>query len=591
MTQSIREALYQNIPDYKAGMELPDEITVLYSRLSRDDKDRGKEDESNSIVNQKKLHAKFAYENRLPNPIYFTDDGVSGTTFDRPDFSVALELVEAGRVKNFVVKDMSRFGRDYVRVGFYTENVFPDMDVRFIAIADGVDSSQGENEMMPFKNIFNEWYARNISKKVKDEAHRKGMAGEHLAVNAPYGYKKDPANPKRWIIDEVAAEVVRKIFHYCLEGWGVTHIAVKLREMQIEAPTVHAISAGYRKDERILNPYDWLDSTVAKILERREYLGHTINFKTYRKSYKNKKMMFNDPSNYAVFENTHPPIIEAEVFERVQQIRSNKRRRNRSGRVSTLSGLVYCAECKGKMNLSSGAALKPEQDFFACVGFRTKKTECQSSHYIRRVVLEQVVLEHIQNVTTFASEHEKVFVQMLKSQDDDKLARSIAKDKKLLEQLEKRVVELDTIIQRLYEDMVAGTLTNERFMKFSQGYEKEQKDLEIRVEVLRGGIAYQEEASVNVDKFLARVRKYTNITELSTLMLNRLVERIEVHSRGERYSKGVQQIEVYFNDVGKLDLPTDLLPLEQPRPPAKELPASLKVKQREKIPVITALKG
>ena len=546
-------ATYQNILDYKIGMKLPDKITVLYSRLSRDDKEKAKDDDSNSIVNQKKMLAKFATDNHLANAIFFTDDGISGTTFDRPDFQVALELVEAGRVTNFVVKDMSRFGRDYVRVGFYTENVFPDMNVRFLAINDSVDSATGENEIIPFKNILNEWYARDTSKKVRAVFRAKGMAGESIATNIPYGYMKDPANPKHWIVDEPASKVVQRIFQYCMDGLGVTHIANQLRKAEIEVPTVHACNAGYRKSGRTFNPYDWHNTTVARILERREYLGHTINFKTYRKSYKNRKKLANDPSEHVIFENTHEAIIKEEVFEKVQQIRkSGKKRRDHSGRISILSGLVYCADCKSRMYLSSGACLKPEQDNYTCSGFRTKKAQCNSAHFIRRVVLEQLVLEYIQMITAYASEHEKAFIEKLESLRTDKFQKDLATDKKCLAQSERRIQELDNIIRQLYEDKVAGTLTDERFLKLSQGYELEQKDLEIKVETLQRQMNQQLETCINIDKFLAKVRKYTRITELSTIMLNELIERIEVHNRNKRYSKGTQQIDISFNYVGNI---------------------------------------
>lgn len=566
MKQLTQDVTYQNILDYKIGMKMPDELTVLYSRLSKDDKEKNKEDDSNSITNQKKMLAKFAVDNNLSNPIFFTDDGISGTTFDRPDFQAALDLVDTGIVKNFVVKDMSRFGRDYVRVGFYTENVFPDMNVRFIAINDSVDSTMGENEIVPFKNILNEWYARDTSKKIKASLHAKGMAGEPMSCCPPYGYRKDPNNSKHWIIDEPSAEVVRKIFKYSMEGLGPRHIAKRLQEAKIEVPRIYAYNAGIRKYEQDLDPYDWGVPTIISILGRREYLGHTINFKTHRKSYKNPKIVYHDPSEYVVFENTHEPIVDEGVFERVQQIRNaGKRRHNSSGRVSLFSGLVYCADCKSKMIFSRGACLKPEQDYYCCSGFRVKKRRCESSHYVRRVVLEEMLLNYLQRITAFASEHEKAFMEKLQSRDADKFTREVASAKKSLNQSEKRIKELDNIIQRLYEDKVTGIINDDRFVKLSQGYEREQKDLMISTQSLQAQIAKNQESRNNVDKFLTRIRKYTNMTELTTGMLNELIERIEVHARDKRYTKGAQQVDVFFNYVGNigwLDASSDPPPIK-----------------------------
>ena len=546
---------HQNIPDYTVGMDLPDEITVLYTRLSRDDKEKEKEDDSNSIVNQKKILARYAQEKRLTNPVFFTDDGISGTTFDRPDFQAAIALVDSGKVKNFVVKDMSRFGRDYIQVGIYTEVRFPDADVRFMAINDGVDSSAGENELTPFRNIMNEWYARDTSKKIRAVFRAKGLAGEHLSAFPVYGYKKDPKNEKQWIVDEEAAKVVQQIFTWCMEGLGPMHIAKRLQSARIEIPAVHAHHSGQRICGDLPDdPYDWLQQTVVKILARREYLGHTINFKTRRKSYKNKKKLENDPSEYAIFENTHPAIIEEEVFEKVQQIRAGKRRNNHSGRVSIFSGLIYCADCGSKMYLSSGACLKPEQDNYVCSGFRTKKRVCNSAHFIRRVVLEKVILKRIQDVTSLASKDKHKFLELLLQDSSDKCKKELALGRKQLTQSQNRVQELDQIIRRLYEDNVSGKLTDERFIKLSRDYEQEQKNLTTQVNALQTQLEKQETDRLNVDRFVRQIHKYTHVTELSAALLNELVERIEVHTREKRYEKkSSQQIDVHFNYVGDLE--------------------------------------
>ena len=542
---------YHHIPDFVLGMVLPDELSVLYSRLSKDDKDKEKEDDSNSIVNQKKMLGKYAQEHNLPNPVFFTDDGISGTTFEREGFQAAISLVEAGKVKNFVVKDMSRFGRDYLKVGFYTEVMFPDMGVRFIALYDNVDSDKGSDDLTPFRNIMNEWYARDTSRKIRAAFQAKGLSGESLCFHVPYGYIRDPGNPKHWIIDEEAAAVVRRIFQWCLEGYGVTVISNMLRDAKILCPSHHAMSLGLKSPVRAPEiPWDWTACVVSDILSRREYLGHTVNFKTYRKSYKSKKTLFNDPSEHIVFENTHEAIIDKETFDRVQQIREGRRRRNKSGRVGLFSGLAFCADCRSKMYLSCTSSAKPEQDYYACSGFRTKKRVCESSHYIRQAVLERLVLEQIQQVTSFAALYEREFVELLRQDGADKSRKKLAADKRKLTQAEARIAELDIIIQKLYEDKVNGLLSEERFMKLSRGYEQEQRELTAQTTALTEQISTREQKELDLSRFLAQVRKHTNVTELTPALLNELVERIEIHAPDKSSGKRVQPIDIYFNFVG-----------------------------------------
>jgi hypothetical protein len=415
--------------------------------------------------------------------------------------------------------------------------------------------------MSLLRDVFNEWFVADCSKKIRAVQRAKGKAGEPLCSYTPYGYKKDPENPKHWIIDEPAAKVVRQIFQWCMEGVGIVHIARKLKAQKIEKPLVYAKNAGIFNSTKVFaDPYDWNETTVGRILEKREYLGYLINFKTYTKSYKNRKTLLNDPSEYSVFENAHDPIIEEEVFERVQKIRMGKRRLTKSGRVSILSGLVFCAECKSKMHLSCGAYLEPEKDRFTCPGFRAKKTDCTSSHYIRRIILEEVVLKHIQKVAEYVVNYEEDFVLKLQSQSKEKLQKELTADKKMLLQTENRIQELDVIIQRLYEDNVSGKLSDERFVKMSQNYENEQKELVVKTETLRTQIASQEETQVNIEQFLTTIRKYTQPTELTTFMLNELIERVEVHNRAKRHTVDTtQKIDVYFNYAGKIEIPLEVL--------------------------------
>jgi len=547
---------HQQIPDFVLGMVLPDWITVLYCRLSKGDKDKPKEDDSDSIVNQKKILGRYAMDNCLPNPIFFVDDDITGTTFKREQFQAAMALVEEGRVKNFVVKDMSRFGRDYIRVGLFMET-FLDMDVRLVAIYDNVDSARGIDDLTPFRNIMNELYARDTSKKIRAAFRAKGLSGESLCSHVPYGYIRDPDNPKRWIIDEEAAAVVRQIFRWRLEGLGVTVSANRLRDAKVLCPSHHAMSLGLKSPVRASEiPWDWNPYTVAAILVRREYLGHTVNFKTYRKSYKSKKMLYNDPSEHVVFENTHEAIIDQDTFDRVQQIREGRRRRTNSGRVGLFSGLAYCADCHSKLYLSCITA-KPEQDYYACSGFRTKKQVCGHSHYIRQTVLARMVLEYIQNVTSFATQHEHEFVELLRQDNADRSRKELAADKRKLAQAESRIAELDNIIQRLYEDKVSGILTEDRFVKLSRGYEREQQELQAQTTALAEQISTQEQKTLDLSRFLTQIRKHTNVTELTPVLLNELVERIEVYAPDKSSGKRAQDIDVYFNFVGligKLEL-------------------------------------
>ena len=504
------------------------------------------------MLYQKQILGKYAIDNRLINPIFFVDDGISGSIFDREDFNVTIELVEAGRVKNYVVKDMSRFGRGHIRIGIYTEMLFPNHDVRFVAINDDEDSDTGGNELTPVRNLFNEWYVRDTSKKIRAVFRAKAIAGEHVTGHVPYGYMKDPEDPKRWIIDEEAAEIVCQIFCWYMAGLGVTAIAHRLREIKAETPSHRDLRVGRKPIVKPPeDPYDWNAFAITSILSRREYLGHTVNCKTYTKSYKNKKVVFNDPSEYLIAENTHDPIIDQATFDRVQELREQgKRRRDKSGRVSLFSGMAYCADCKSKMAFSSGACLKPEQDFYACSGFRIKKQTCHHSHYIRRVVLESAVLEHIQHVTAFAAEHEREFVELLRQKGADKSKKELAAQKRKLKQAEARIAELDHIIQRLYEDKVSGILTDERFVKLSQGYEQEQANLAAETKILAERIAAQEQQTLDLNRFLTQVRKHTCVSELTPTMLNELVERIEIHAPDKATGKRCQNVDIYFNHIG-----------------------------------------
>ena len=406
-----------------------DEITALYCRLSQDDKQEG---DSNSIINQKKILKKYAMDRGYTNIQFYIDDGISGTTFNRAGFQSMIADVESGKVKRVIVKDMSRLGRDYLQVGMYTEIFFPEHDVHFIAVNDGVDSNQEDNEFTPFRNIINEWYAKDTSKKIRAVKRSKGMAGEHIGSHPPYGYRKNPENKKEWIVDEEAAEVVREIFRLCVSGYGPTQIAKMLTEREILCPTYYALERG-EKPRTVLPPhkYAWNGPVVAMILDRVDYLGHTVNFKTHNKSYKCHKKIKHTPDQWKVFEDTHEAIIDKETFEIVQKIRAGKRRPTRMGEMPMFSGLLYCADCGSKLTFHRKADEPAEKHHYICGNYRSNTSNC-TMHYIRNVVVERIVLENLKEVIRYVSNYEDEFVRMVMDADVRQKNRELAQKKKKL---------------------------------------------------------------------------------------------------------------------------------------------------------------
>lgn len=548
--QSTKQRSLTFINEKQTPIEDLSDITVLYCRLSQDD---GQQGDSNSIINQKAILEKYAVERKLPNPIFFVDDGISGTTFKRPGFQKAIGLVEAGKVKHFIVKDMSRFGRDYLKVGFYTEVLFPEMEVRFIAINDGVDSSQGDNDFTPFRNIINEWYARDTSKKIKAVMKSKGLAGKKLCTNPPYGYIKDPNDKNHWIIDEEAAEVVRKIFQYCIAGHGPMQIAKILTFEKVLIPTAHLQKKGIRTTNKTAkDTYKWSQETIIKMLSRMDYLGHTVNFKTHTKSYKNKKKLFNDKEDYAIFPNTQEAIIDQETFDKVQAIRKGKRRNTKTGKVGLFSGVAYCPDCGKKHYYCAAKSLTKEQEFYVCAGFHTINKTCNDAHYIRLVVLEELVLKDIKRITSYVMQYEDEFVKMAMEHSQSEQLREMSKSQQLLTKSIDRVKELDRIIKRLYEDNVCGKLSDERFMKLSKDYEVEQKGMHDLIAQLQKTISEHEEKTVNIQQFVARVKKYTDISELTPTIVNELIDRVEIHSPDKNSGKRTQKVDIYYSFVGMI---------------------------------------
>lgn len=450
-----------------ANTNYPDNITALYARLSQEDALDG---ESNSIANQKKILMKFATDSGFPNPTFFIDDGVSGVTFDRPGWNEMIRLAEAGKVKTVIVKDMSRMGRDYLKVGYYTESFFAERDIRYIAINDGVDSDKGDNDFTPFRNLFNDFYARDTSKKIRAVMRAKGNAGEHLCTNPPYGYLKDPTDKKKWIVDEEAAKIVKRFFDLCVAGKGPMQIAKLLTAQHVLTVKAHYSQRnGKPLPEK---PYQWSPKSVAGILERPEYAGCTVNFKTYSKSHKLKKRLHNATENQRVFPNTQPAIIDEQVFTRVKELRENKRRPSKTGKQGLFSGLLYCADCGEKLYFCTMNRFSPKQDHYVCSNYKTNTGTC-SAHFIREETLKLFVLQRIFDVTSLFFDDAMAFIEVAKKQRLQESAKETKKRKREIAQAEKHIAELDRIFKRIYEDDISGAISHGRFLKLSADYEAE----------------------------------------------------------------------------------------------------------------------
>ena len=533
-----------------------DKITALYCRLSRDDELTG---DSNSIVNQKTILSKYAKENHFSNPLFFVDDGYSGTNFNRPSWNELLEKIENGEVSTLIVKDMSRLGRDYLKVGFYTEILFVEKGVRFIAINNGIDSAnQQDSDFTPFLNIINEWYAKDTSKKIRAVMKSKGEAGEHLCTNPPYGYMKSPDNPKQWIVDEEASEVVKRIFALCLDGYGPSQIARILKEDKIITPTIHFQQIGRAtRNAPPDNPFHWMRDTIANILERPEYKGHTVNFKTYKQSYKSKKTCYNPEEKQLVFENTHEAIIDADTWARVQELRKNKRRPTRTGKTNMFSGIVRCADCGEKLYYCTSKNFEARQDHFVCSTSRLKGKEVCPTHFIRAVVLEQGVLAHMRMTIACVANHEEQFRKTMGAKQKAEAKRELAAKRRQLTQAQRRIEELDRLFKHIYEDNANGKLSDSRFQMLSDDYEQEQKELREKLLRLNEEINQQEEQAENIDRFILKVRKYLDLDKLTPAILHDMVKAVYVHAPDKSKGHREQQIDISYDLVGIL--PASLL--------------------------------
>ena len=538
-----------------------DVTAFLYERLSRDDNLEG---ESYSIGNQKKLLAKVAKEKGYTNLVHFLDDGISGVTMDRPGFVEMICQLEQGKAAAVFVKDLSRLGRNYIEVGRLAEEFFPDHDIRLVAVSDNIDTAEGENELAPIRNLFNEWYARDISKKRRISNKIKGNAGEPMG-QPPYGYIKDPNDPKHWIVDDEAAQVVRRVYSMTLEGFGTEQIAAQLEKDDVLTPRAYWLTKGIKRPGKGKQqpPTKWNSSTITKILSLQEYCGDILNFKTYSKSYKNKKRIDNDRENWVVFQDVHEAIIERAVYEQVQQKRGKiRKRRTNNGEHNMFSGLLVCADCGSNLHFHFNQG-NPEIKYFNCSNYKGNRGTCTSTHYVRVDFLEEVVLGEIRRLTKFASLYEDEFVKAVighfqqAEQTDRKLKE------KELKTLLARDEELDGLFERIYEDNVSGKLSDDRFAKMSRRYEDEQKELSEKIKKLRSEIEKQSSRSMTTDMFIGLVRKYTRARKLTPRMLNELVEKIEVFNAEKIDGVWEQRLRIHYNCVGTIEIPT-VLPLPIP---------------------------
>lgn len=535
--------------------QIAEEITALYGRLSQDD---GLEGESNSISNQKEILMKYAKEHNLKNPRYFLDDGISGTTFERSGFKKMQALAESGIVKTIVVKDLSRFGRNYIEVGEYLEIKYPSLGVRFISIQENVDTLQNSGaEMMPFHNIFNEWYAAQTSKKIRAVWQMKAASGKRVSSTVPYGYMKSPEDKEKWIIDEEAAEVVRKIFLLTLAGRGVSQIARQLEQEKIPIPTAYKIEKGLSSTHKYPEkPYCWEKSTVANILDNRQYTGCTVNFKTTTVSYKVHKVIHKHEDEQQIIPNTQEAIISEDLWLRVQELRKNKRRPTATGRTSLFSGLVYCPDCGAKLHFAAAKSMTRQQEHFRCANYKSGRGDCQV-HFIRDVVLERIVFEAISNLADFVRCYEPVFLYLMATKNQTARKSELQKLKTKVESGKRRISELDMIISHIYEDNILGKLSDDRYSRMASMYGTEQKELIKTVSAGEKELETAEQKNIDMRLLLKTLRELTDFKELTPTIVNSLIQRIEVHSNDKSSGHCYVKVDIYFTAVGIIEIPDE----------------------------------
>lgn len=534
-----------------------DKITALYCRLSRDDELAG---ESNSITNQKSILSKYAKENNFQNIQVFVDDGYSGTTFTRPAFMEIMELAEQGKIGTIIVKDHSRLGRNRLIVGQLLEEDFVRLNIRYIAIMDNIDSSKGLNDFLPIQDWFNEMHAKNTSQKVRAVLKNKGESGISLANNVPYGYKKDENDKTKWLVDETSAEVVKEIFNLFIQGHGTFEIARILRERKILTPSEYNASIS-RNSINQEYKYKWCGATVAGILDRQEYIGDTVNFKSTTRSYKDKTRVNLPKEDRKIFKNTHEPIIDEYTWNIAKQLRNNRQKRAKSGKKSIFSGLLFCNDCGKKMYFQSPIVDLKAKDHYRCSSYKHDTSAC-TSHYISDEALQIIVLENIQRVTSYMKDYEDLFIkeQLAKSTQDE--IKKISKNRKELEKAKNRIIEIDNLFMHIYEDNVSGKISDDRFRNLSFNYDKEQQELKLKIEQLSKDIENTEKKDTDVTRFISNVKKYTEINHLTTEILNELIEKIVIHQQEKINGKKVQEIDIYYRGVGIISFPVSTKDIE-----------------------------
>lgn len=540
-----------------------EKITALYERLSRDDELEG---ESNSIVNQKKILEEYASKNNLTNIIHFTDDGISGTQFDRPGFMEMMNGVNTGNIGCIIVKDMSRLGRDYLKVGQCME-ILRQKGVRLIAINDNVDSFYREDDFTPFRNIMNEWYARDTSRKIQSTFRSKGESGKHTASTPPYGYIKDEKDKDKWVVDEKAAEIVRRIFNLTMDGAGPYKIAKILEADKIDIPAYHQQKMGYglHQSKNFEYPYRWCSSTIASILKKKEYLGHTVNFKT-RKHFKDKKSKYVSEDKWLIFENTHEAIIDQETFDNVQRIRGNvKRYPDGWGEYHPLTGLMYCADCGSKMYVHRTNNYK-NIPYYVCSNYKKVPcgTLCPSAHRIKAEVVLNLIQETLKDIKNYLDEDNEAFIHSIQNEMEEKEKAHIEKKKIRLTESQNRLQELERLMCRIYEDMILNKIPNNRYEILNNQYETEQLTLSKEIKDLEVVISRYEKETDRARKFISLINRYENFDELTNTMINEFVEKIIIHERDRKGSQtSKQKIEIYFNFIGNYEVPKEELSEEE----------------------------
>ena len=541
------------------GQSNNEKITALYCRLSRDDEQLG---ESNSIKNQKSILSKYAKDNHFINTQFFVDDGYSGTSFTRPAFMELMELAEQGKIETIIVKDHSRLGRNRLIVGQLLEEDFVRLNIRYIAIMDNIDTDKGLNDFLPIQDWFNEMHAKNTSQKVRAVFKNKGNSGIPLTINVPYGYKKDPLDKNKWIIDEPAAEIVRRIYDLCIQGYGTHQICNILKQEKVPTPKEYKAIHGLCNYHISEVKYCWQDRSIYDILFRQEYIGDTVNFKGTTKSFKDKSKIYFPKEQWKIFKNTHEPIIDEETWNTVQRIRENRQRPTKIGKINIFSGHLFCKDCGSKLYYCTSRSYTENKHFYRCSKYKNTSSKSCTSHTIREHILKELVLENIKQVLSYIRSYEDLFIKqkLETSLEEQKKIDSI--NKKLLSQYEKRIKDIDNLIQHIYEDNISGKITDERFTILSLNYEKEQKELKSKVKELANKLDTTKQQELDLASFVSKVKQYTEISELTPEIINELIDKIYVYQSKKVNGKPTHQIDIYYNGIGIINIPLNEYELE-----------------------------